>query len=315
MIRNGIEGEDTIEKTTIGIDVGGHYIKYGLVSNNKVIEFHRLKTKREDILSSLTYIIKKYQKELISGISIGFPGFVRNGVVTSPPNLPIKRINFKDEIGKIVRFPLVVENDANLYALGEAVYGAGRNHRVVVLFTLGTGVGGGIVIDGKLFTGSMGFASEFGHIIINTEGPICGCGMRGCLESYIGADRIIERFKGLLKKGISTSKKTVESVKDIVKAAKNGDRLSIYVLNETGVMLGVGISTVINILDPDIVIVGGGIAKARNLILKPAREEVARRVIRRVPIVVSKLGDNAGLLGGYILLKNMAGHSLFPYTP
>jgi len=315
MIEKDIEREVIIEKTTIGIDVGGHYIKYGLVSNHKVIEFHRLKTKREDILSSLIYIIEKYKKELISGISIGFPGFVRNGVVTSPPNLPIKNINLKEEIGKIVRFPIVVENDANLYALGEAFYGVGRHHRVVVLLTLGTGVGGGVVIDGKLFTGSIGFASEFGHIVMNTEGPVCGCGMRGCLESYIGADRIIERYKGLLKKGISTSEKNVESVKDIVNAARNGDRLSIYVLNETGIMLGVGISTIINILDPDIVIIGGGIAKARNLILKATKEEVNRRIIRKVPIVVSTLGDKAGLLGGHILLKNGTKPLTFPNSP
>ncbi len=284
----------------LSIDVGGHFIKIGIVDDYKVLEFSKEKTDRKNVKNVLKEIIKKYE-DRIEGVSIGIPGLVNEGIIYSPPNFPdIKRLNLKREIGKDFRKDILIENDANLYAIGESFYGVGKGYKNVVVMTLGTGVGGGIIIDGRLYRGSSGFAGEVGHIVIEKDGRKCNCGMKGCLEAYIGAERIVDDYRKL------TGDKKVKDVKEIGELARKGNNNAKRILTEAGKNLGVGISSLVNILSPDLFIIGGGISNLWDLISKPMNYEVKKRIKRKVIIKKGVLGDIAGIIGGYILFEQYA---------
>lgn len=275
--------------------------------DGKLERLRKIETNREDVLSSLYSILDNAEK--FHGISVGFPGFVNNGVVMYPPNFPaIEILPVQEILHQRYNVPVVVENDANLYALGEYTAGAGKESKNMVLFTLGTGVGGGIVIDGEIYRGSRGFAGELGHIIINPDGPLCGCGMRGCLEAYIGAERIIETFVGYRRKGFASVLDYPESVKEIYLAAMNGDPLSRFIFSLVGKYLGLAIVSLVNILDPDLFVIGGGISGAWKFIKIGVEEVLNQRLIEGVKVKRGKLGDRAGIIGGWYFLEKYGQH-------
>jgi glucokinase len=236
--------------------------------------------------------------------------FEARGVV-SPPNLPGWGVVpvaplLEDLLGVHVE----VENDANAAALGEATFGAGRGARIVLALTLGTGVGGGIVIDGRVHRGATGVGGEIGHIVIRRNGKRCGCGARGCLEQYASASAMLARAKAARRRHPESTLAAIPARdltgRDVTSAARAGDAVALRVLEDTGRDLGEGIVSAVNLIDPDVVVIAGGLTAASRFLLPAARRTVKEKAFGRakdVRIVKHRLGDRAGILGAALSSK------------
>jgi glucokinase len=221
-------------------------------------------------------------------------------------NTPIKAI-----LEKELRLPVFVSNDATLAALGEYKFGAGVGCHDLIYITVSTGIGGGVIVGGKLLLGTRGFAAEVGHMTIDINGPRCNCGNVGCLEMLASGTAIarmaVERLSRGEKSTIAElvagdlSKVTAEVVE---KAARNGDSVAKDVMNTAGTNLGVGVVNLIHIFNPELIIIGGGVSKAGDLIFEPVRRVIAQRVMRDISVRITTpaLGDNPGLLGAVALV-------------
>jgi len=313
------------EIKVVGVDLGGTNIKAGLVDpGGKIIARGTTRTKAHEggevIADQIAGLSRKVAADgkaswkEISGMGIGFPGLIdsNKGVIHTSPNLPrLKDVHLKKLMEGRLGIPVFVDNDVNVVALGELTFGAGVGVNNLICMTLGTGIGGGVIIDGRIHRGNGMTAGEIGHIPINREGPACNCGGKGCLESYTGSERIIGRAIDYIKSGRKTA--LTSKVNDLEKltpkliaeAAGEGDALSLKVMEETGEYLGIALAGVINILDPDIIVIGGGVAEAGQIIFDPIKRTVRDRCYvylrREIPIVASKLGSDAGVLGGAVL--------------
>ncbi len=293
---------------TIGIDVGGTNIKAGLVHNNKVIRKVVLPTMADKgpdfCIAQIKKAIKSFQTKVLK-VGIGIAGIVdsKNGIVKYSPNFKgwfdIQLADIlRKESGKEVR----LLNDVNAVLLGEWQYGAGRGYNNLFLFTVGTGIGGAAVCEGKMVFGANGFAGEFGHTIIKYNGPKCVCGKKGCLERFVGSRYIVQRALSKIKSQRSTLRKyKLLTPRVIAQEARNGDIVALKVFEETGYYIGIGVSNIINLLDPEVVIISGGIARAGRILFESIRKTVRKIVIgnqyRQYKIIPAKLGDNAGILG------------------
>jgi glucokinase len=276
----------------LGIDVGSTNIKSGLVSEGEISEFKNMPINPDDIVCELLDIIRIYELGKNSVIGVGFPGFVNDGQVHSPPNLPaVCELDLQKLLREETNHTVYVFNDADAYILGEALYGAGRGYKIVVGLTLGTGVGGGFIVDGKVYTGSRGYASEYGHMTIDPNGPECHCGKKGCLESFVGSYALSARYKL-----ISGEQR---SAKEIFDRAKKGEKTALKVTNEFGFYLAIGIKNIVGALDPDMVVLGGGISKAGNIILEliEANKSFCSHPFENVKITLGELPDRAGAIG------------------
>jgi len=281
------------KQKVLGIDVGSTNIKSGWVLEGEIDDFKSVRISPDGVVSEVIEVINSYEFDSDYIIGVGFPGFVSDGEVHSPPNLPsIHDLNLLKKLRKEIRRPVYIFNDADAYILGEALYGAGKGKRIVVGLTLGTGVGGGLIIDGKVYTGGRGFASEYGHMTIDPDGPLCHCGKKGCLEAFVGSYGITGRYKALSGKNMT--------VKEIFDKAKSNEETALKVLNEFGFYLSIGIKNIVEALDPDIVVLGGGITKAGNIIIEliEANQSFSSsRPFEDVKIVLGKLPDKAGAIG------------------
>ena len=241
----------------------------------------------------------------------------QNGVVLSPPNLPgwdntPLRSLWEEEF----RVPVYIGNDCNLAALGEYRFGAGMGRDNIVYIAIGTGIGGGVIIDGRLFTGSGGLATELGHMTIDPSGPRCNCGNTGCLEALASGTAIARAAVERIQCGeastitrLATSDLGRVTAETVQTAAISGDKLARDVIERAGRDLGIGITNLLHLFNPELVIIGGGVAMMGELILNPARKTVAERAMPGfiVPIVPSSLGDDAGLLGAVALVGESSG--------
>ena len=284
----------------IGIDIGGTYIKAGIVSEEKVIHQKKIPT---PLPQELSFEIIELAKELgAEKLGVGVPGLVTaDGIVYSPPNFPgIERLPLKEILEKELKIPVSVANDANCVALGEWKYGAGKGKNNLIVLTVGTGVGGGLIIDGKLYVGR-GFAGEIGHITVEPNGPPCRCGNYGCLEAFVGSNYMVERALRGIKLGVDTSLSSHVEItpEDISENAKAGDRFAKDIIQEIGYYLGIGIASLASVLDPEMVIIGGGISNAGEILFSRIRDTVKRRLYSRaqLDIVGAELGDRGGILG------------------
>ncbi|MBI1853151.1 MAG: ROK family protein, partial [Planctomycetes bacterium] len=242
----------------------------------------------------------------VAGVGIGSPGPLdsRRGIVLSAPNLTgWVNAPLGERVETAVRIPTIVENDANVAALAESWLGAGREASSVLLITLGTGIGGGIVLGGRIWRGHGGFAGEIGHTTYVVDGVACGCGNRGCLEQYASATALVRRTREAIASGRKTSliaKPTITAAV-VHEEAVAGDALCRDLLAETGRILGVAIGSVSNLLDPEVVVVAGGLVNAGDFLFAPMREEAKRRALPAVAatltILPAALGDDAGALG------------------
>jgi glucokinase len=235
------------------------------------------------------------------------------GVLRYAPNLPWRDLQVAEPISRATGLPCLVDNDANAAAWGEYRLGAGRGSKDMLLVTVGTGIGGGIVSEGHLFRGAHGFAAEIGHIIVEPGGPLCGCGNRGCWEQ-VAAGRAIDRLGREAARDhpeamfVELSGGDPEKVSGpfVTEAAKRGDELARQILTEVGRRLGEGIAGLVNVLDPDVVVVGGGAIEAGDLLLDPARTSCTEAVEApehrpEIPILPAELGNEAGGVGAALL--------------
>jgi glucokinase len=298
-------------------DLGGTHLRVALVDESgRILTQLKKETPKGTNPECVVRALVEAEKQCLSdghvgssrviAASIMVPGAVdkTNSVVVQAPNVPCLnnfglRQALEDELGR----PVVLENDANAAAMGEMWLGAARGYQNVICVTLGTGVGGGIILDGKLWRGSDGAAGEFGHTTVNPFGGLkCKCGNEGCLELFASATAIVRmaaedllHFPQSLLKG---EKLTAETVYD---AGRQGDELAVAVFERVGRYLGVGLVNIINLLNPEIIVIGGGVVNGWNLFANAMRQQVADRVFRsqvnRVKIVPAECGDNAGLLG------------------
>lgn len=291
-------------KYSIGVDIGRTKINFVLLKNWRVIKRQKISTpkSKKEVIKKIEDNIKKLiigiLKRDILGIGIGVPGPLnkKGDLVLNPPNLkvlrncPLARI-----IGKDLGIKTKMENDVNCFALAEAIKGVGKDSEIVLGITLGSGIGGGIVIKRKIYRGAFGSAGEVGHMTIKLDGHRCSCGSIGCFEGYASEKFIKKRSKLLPLK--------------LEKRAEKGDKKAKMIYEELGRNLGVGLANLVNILDPEVIVIGGSIAKAGSLILEPAKKEIQKRVLspqskKFVKIRLSKLGDFSGAIGAALLLKN-----------
>ncbi len=300
------------KKYAIGIDIGGTNLRAAVVSGSgEVIKKIREST-TGTVLENLQKMTESLYSDEILGIGIGAAGLVdrKSGAVLISPNLHIiDGINFIELLQKKFSVPVFIENDAKAAALGEKWVGEGKEFNTFVLLTLGTGIGGGIIYNGKLAD----VAAEIGHMSIIADGEKCSCGNNGCLELYAAANAMKTRVVTALEKGAesllreccksSFYKLTPE---DIFKFALEGDTLAREAVKESGRYLGIGITNIINIMSPEAVILAGGLIGAWSIYVQEAIKEASRRTYKvlfdNVKILPSSLGDDAGIIGAAALV-------------
>ena len=311
-------------KYAVGVDLGGTKIKLGIVSSEgRIIKKLAVPTLAEEgversvgqIQKGISALLKNCNQK-ISGIGIGSPGVVslKKGTVENPPNLPgWKRVHLGKIINKEFSLPTYVENDANAAAIGEFIYGAGKKLESFIMITLGTGVGGGIIYNNKLFRGDFGAAGEIGHITINIEGPKCKCGSHGCIEAYLGNNYLISRVKKTLEDHkdslifeLCENNLDNLSPKIIHDASLLDDEFSKYVILDMGEKLGFGLASIVNVLDISNVIIGGGVAGFGRPLLNSTENSLKSRVLTslrpRIRVLQARLKNNAGVKGASSLV-------------
>ncbi|HEV7858574.1 MAG TPA: ROK family protein [Pyrinomonadaceae bacterium] len=242
----------------------------------------------------------------IRAISVVVPGTVQTetGIVTKAPNVPcLDGFRLAAALTSELSLPAVLENDANAAAVGEMWQGAGRGHRTIICVTLGTGVGGGLVLDGKLWRGADGAAGEIGHVGVEPFGVACPCGSRGCLEVYASATAIVRMTREASPRYPNSPLHTSEdlSAEKVYLAGLEGDEMALEVFRRMGVYLGIGLASLINVINPEAIVIGGGVAAGWDLFVGHLREQIAQRAFpipaQRAQILRAERGDDAGLLG------------------
>lgn len=322
-------------EVVIAVDLGGTNLRLGAVSpSGRVIARARAKMgsyrRKADLLADLYAAIADFEPEAsthgrLRAVCLGFAGYTDSarGLIYFAPNVGgLKNIGIGSYLKKRLNMPVFVENDANCAALGEHWKGAGRNVASLFMFTLGTGVGGGFIVDGKIWRGATGTAGEIGHTIVMAGGPRCSCGNRGCLETFASATAIVKEYRRVKRsraRGRSSrgrrsggrsscgrgarargagGKVTARHVTDL---ARRGDRAAVAALKYAARGLGVGIANIFNLLDPEVILIGGGVSRAGAVLIRPAIAE-ARKIIfpplaSHLKVKRATLGDDAALIG------------------
>lgn len=307
---------------TIGVDVGGTKIAAGVVtSDGVVLEEQRRHTPARDTAATLDAIVDLVEelsdRHDVEAVGIGAAGFVSSdrSTVLFAPNLAWRNeplgANVRERIGK----PVVVENDVNAAAWGEFTFGAGEDVDDLLMVAVGTGVGGGVVIDGQLLRGAFGVAAEIGHLRVVPHGLLCGCGQHGCWEQYASGRALVREARHRAWEGDPLMVAAGGRAEDIdglmiTKAAEEGDPLSIALLADLGHWLGEGIATLAAILDPAVVVIGGGVSEAGDLLLHPIQKSLDSHLPaygnRPHPeLRVATLGNEAGLIGSGNLARGV----------
>jgi len=317
------KGETTMKKYGFGVDIGGTTIKMSLFEmTGHMVDKWEIPTNTSDhgssILDDVAAVIEGrlvsdgISKEDVEGIGIGVPGpVVEDSVVVCCVNLGWGRVDVAKELGEKTGLKVRVGNDANVAALGEMWQGGGKGYKNVIMITLGTGVGGGIIIDGKIINGSNGAGGEIGHVFVDeAEEEKCGCGKCGCLEQYASATGIVRLAKrALAADGRDSALRSVEnlSAKAVADAAKAGDALALEVLEKMGKILGTSLANAACIVDPEVFVIGGGVSKAGTIITEVIRKYYIERAFqscRNADFALAQLGNDAGVYGCVYLLLN-----------
>lgn len=304
-------------KYIIGIDLGGTNLRIALLDSSYLIkDKHVLDTRafreKESLILAITDAVKgilekhSLEKKDVLGIGLGLPGPIdtKRGLVHFFPNIAgWKEVGLKKILEGRLELPVFLDNDANLMALAEYTLGAAKGLRNVVCITLGTGVGGGIIIEGRLYRGSSFAAGEVGHMPLNEKGAQCNCGGIGCLESYIGNNKILEQARLKFKKDIT--------LEEVSRLAKKRNRLAMDIWYNVATHLGIALSSIINLLNPDGIVIGGGVANAGKVLFDKVRAVVSKRAMsvqaRHVKILKAQLGNDAGIIGAAVLVRESLG--------
>ncbi|MEF2969173.1 ROK family glucokinase [Paenibacillus sp. M1] len=306
------------EKIYIGVDLGGTAIKVGICNEEgQLLHTYEGPTETEKGAETIVNNIERYVRliveqspfewEQVAGVGAGVAGFtnVREGIIILAPNVGLKDFHIREILEQRLGKPVKIDNDANVAALGEAWGGAGKGVDNCVCYTLGTGVGGGIIIDGKIYQGFSGMAGELGHMAVvpDLEAIQCGCGQMGCLETVSSATGIIRMAKDAVARGERTSLALVENImaKDVFDAAKAGDEAAIRIVNRAAFYLGKSLAAVAVVLNPELFIIGGGVSKAGDILFNEIRSVFAKHtpepVQKGLQIVPATLGNDAGMVG------------------
>jgi glucokinase len=313
-----------MRKYGFGIDIGGTTVKMGLFKVDGILlEKWEVETRKEEkgkyILSDIADEIQKKMQEKgidkndVIGIGVGVPGPVSaDGTVLKCVNLGWDVFNVEETLGEMTDLPVKAGNDANVAALGEMWQGGGKGCRNVVMVTLGTGVGGGIIINGNVVSGTHGAGGEIGHIkVVKDETEACGCGKTGCLEQYASANGLVRQAEKLLNSGSSPSslRNCMElTAKAIFDAAKEGDQLAVRMVEDLGEKLGGALANVSCVCDPEAIVIGGGVSKAGMVLVNVIQKyfiEKAFHACEGTKFELAKLGNDAGIYGGVKLVLNV----------
>ncbi len=307
-----------VKRFIIAIDLGGTNLKCALLDSNlKIKAKNSFSTKSFDnkikLIQGIADSVKSFilkqaiSSSSVSGVGIGLPGPVDTfkGVVHFMPNIPgWKEVGLKKILEQKTGLAVFIDNDAKLMALAEYRAGQAKKYKNALCLTLGTGVGGGLIINGSLYRGSDNAAGEIGHLPLNEKGPLCACGGRACLEAYIGNAKIIKDARKLFGPGI-----TLEKVSDLAKG-NNSKAINFWV--KVGSRLGISLSGIINLLNLDAIIIGGGVSDAGKVLFKSVRQTILLRAMsvqaKRVRIFKARLGNDAGIIGaGYLVKERQEG--------
>ncbi len=313
----------------VGLDLGGTKILAGVFTNSlECIGIAKLSTKAQRGVDAVAARIERCIRDAVDeadlsmkqivGIGIGAPGAVdfESGTVIFAPNLDgWKDVPLKKNLEKQLNVPVFVENDANIGVLGVHVAELKSKPKNVVGIFVGTGIGGGLIINGELYNGFNHTAGEIGHMVIDINGPKCGCGNRGCFEALASRTAIFQRIKAGVKEGEKTllTEMLGDSLDDmrsgdLRKAIRRGDKFASKVVEQVAEYIGIGVSNLVNIIGPDVVVLGGGVMEALSdemsaIIAKTAKDHAMPGTMKGVEIVTSKLGDNAGITGAAVLAR------------
>ena len=313
-----IKGSDL----TIGIDIGGTKISAGVVdSSGNLIDSSKCSTPAEggkELISSVVNLVKELNKKHeIRGIGISIAALISSdyGTIVGAPNIAnLSKLNFANEIKEEFKLPIIIENDANAAMWAEFKFGSAKGLNPVMFFIIGTGVGGGLVIDGKLFKGANGIGAEFGHMCVVPNGLLCGCGAKGCIEQYASGGALIRYANEALLANPDKSEEVLSfgegklSGTALTKAAKAGNELALAAFSKQADWLGLACASYSLIIDPQAIIIGGGVVDAGELFLAPVRAAMRKYMPfaeSHVPpkIIAAKFGNDAGLIGAADLVR------------
>jgi glucokinase len=315
---------------TVGVDIGGTKVLAGVVdSRGRVLARERRDTVGrsvqavEDTIVELVALFERTHH--VAAVGVGAAGFVdvTRSTVLFSPHLAWRDEPLREAVMSRVRLPVVVDNDANTAALAESRFGAGVGERLVLCVTLGTGIGGAVVIDGRVFRGAHGMAGEFGHMQVVPDGHRCECGNRGCWEQYASGNALVRDARELVRVGSPLAENLRALVHGdpdaltgplVSQAARDGDPLARELLDDVGEWLGVGLAGLAAAFDPSCIIVGGGVSSAGDLLLEPTRRAFARTLVGRghrvqPPIRGAVLGPDAGFVGAADMARSAARRS------
>ena len=324
------------DRYILGVDLGGTNIVVGAMSADGQRQFgmHSIPTRAElgadAVVERIVQLVERVaaetmaatgaRREAFLGVGVGAPGPLdrERGLVIVTPNLGWRDFPLRDRVADAVRLPATLDNDANCATLGEWWLGAARGGRHVIGLTIGTGIGGGLILDGRLYHGASDVAGEIGHTTIDSTGRRCGCGNYGCLEAYASGPAIAERAREALAGGEPSSMPQLVggdlsrlTAALVYQAATQGDRLALEVVRETARLLGAGVANLLNIFNPDVVVLAGGVTQAGDALFEPMRAEVRRRAFKPAVdacrIVPGALQGNAGVVGAIATFAQQTG--------
>jgi glucokinase len=318
---------DKNDRLFLGLDIGGTNIRAAVVDIHGGIK-HLLEEKiNDDTLESFfgqianltNRLLTICSQEKIEAVGLGIPGFINfnNYILEKSPNLQILNgVNLREQIEGKISLPFFIENDANAAALAEKIIGWGKEVENLIFITIGTGLGSGLILKGEIWHGARGYGGELGHTTVDPEGIKCGCGNFGCLETIVSATGIAYRAVQYLKQGqpssLSSYAREDITAERVYQEAAKGDALAVRILEETGKTLGMVMANVVNLLNLELIVLGGKVMNASDFILPSALKELEKRAIKgsfqSVSVKLSRLGEHAGLLGAALLAAKGTGY-------
>jgi glucokinase len=309
-------------KWFIGIDLGGTKIGTGLIDQQGRVHARDYRPTeagrgRDAVIGRMLDSARQVMTDAglaprqVSAIGIGAPGplDIPRGILTAPPNLPgWHDVPLRQIIGDALHVPTYLENDANAAGIGEYLYGAGRGTVHMIYVTASTGIGGGLILNGKIYQGATGGAGEIGHTTVAPYGPRCGCGNRGCLEAMASGTAIAREGQDLVRRGVPTliaglvdGKPDAVTAKIVVDAMQQGDRYACDIVTQAMHYLGIGMANLVNLFNPEMIVIGGGLTHLGEQLLDPVRRAIALRAFpiaaQRVQVALAQLGDDVGIIG------------------
>ena len=315
---------------TVGIDIGGTKVLAAVVdSSGQVLALERRPTIGHDVKlveDTIVDLVEGFARQHdVAAVGIGAAGFVdvTRTVVMFSPHLDWRREPLRARVAERVRLPVVVDNDANAAAIAECRFGAGQGHRFVLCVTLGTGIGGALVLDNRVYRGANGMAGEFGHMQVVPNGHRCECGNRGCWEQYASGNALVRDAREMIRANSPMAHHLRDLVNgdaealngpQITQAARDGDPLSIELVTDVGTWLGTGLASLTAAFDPGCIIIGGGVSEAGDLLLDPVRHAFSRTLTgrghRQEPVITAaSLGPSAGFIGAADIARSAARRS------